>query len=162
MNEALALVQSREQHRSRRESEIRVSRRAGAGEEPEFGGGDFASTGKPGRRIFTARYKARILREADACTEPGQIKALLKREGLYSSYLTAWRKQREEGLLEPASAPPDESPASCSQQLIEENRRLQQMNEELQVRLRGAEIKWQVQRRVVEVIKSLLQSVENS
>ena len=50
------------------------------------------------RRQFTAAYKLRILREADAC-EPGQLGALLRREGLYSSYLHTWRHQREHGLL---------------------------------------------------------------
>ena len=47
---------------------------------------------KATRRRFTAKYKARILREADASTEPGEISALLRREGLYSSHLTNWRK----------------------------------------------------------------------
>ena len=46
---------------------------------------------KPERRHFSAEYKRRILEEADACTEPGQIGALLRREGLYSSNLTQWR-----------------------------------------------------------------------
>jgi transposase len=54
---------------------------------------------KASRRRFTAEYKRRILREADACTEPGAIGALLRREGLYSSHLTTWRAQRERGEL---------------------------------------------------------------
>jgi len=52
---------------------------------------------KATRRRFTAEYKRKILREADACTEPGAIGALLRREGLYSSHLTTWRAQRERG-----------------------------------------------------------------
>ena len=55
---------------------------------------------KPERRRFTAEYKLRILREADACSGRGEIGALLRREGLYSSNLTQWRKQRERGELE--------------------------------------------------------------
>jgi transposase-like protein len=51
------------------------------------------------RRRFSAEYKLRILREAEACTRPGEIGALLRREGLYSSHLTAWRKQRDQGAL---------------------------------------------------------------
>jgi len=51
------------------------------------------------RRRFTARYKLQILGEADACTRPGEIGALLRREGLYTSHLSSWRKQREEGAL---------------------------------------------------------------
>ena len=50
---------------------------------------------KPVRRRFTAEYKIRILREADRCTEPGQLGALLRREGLYSSHLNTWRQQRD-------------------------------------------------------------------
>ena len=55
---------------------------------------------KPKRRRFSAEYRLRIVREADACKEPGQIGALLRREGLYSSLLTAWRRQRDEEALE--------------------------------------------------------------
>ena len=50
------------------------------------------------RRQFTAAYKVRIMREADSC-EPGQLGALLRREGLYSSHLANWRQQREQGQL---------------------------------------------------------------
>src|SRR5258705_13042065 len=52
------------------------------------------------RRRFTAEYKLQILQQAEACTRPGEIGALLRREGLYTSHLTAWRKQREHGALE--------------------------------------------------------------
>lgn len=51
------------------------------------------------RRRFSAKYKLRILREADACTEKGQLGKLLRREALYSSHLTTWRRQKEEGSL---------------------------------------------------------------
>jgi len=54
---------------------------------------------KATRRRFTAEYKLKILREADTCTEPGAIGALLRREGLYSSNVTTWRAQRERGEL---------------------------------------------------------------
>ena len=49
------------------------------------------------RRRFSVADKIRILQEADACCEPGQIGALLRREGIYSSYLTEWRREREQG-----------------------------------------------------------------
>ena len=52
------------------------------------------------RRSFTAKYKARILTEADACTESGAINELLRREGLYSSHLANWRSAREQGGLD--------------------------------------------------------------
>ena len=58
---------------------------------------------KAKRRKFSAEYKLRILDEADKCTEPGQIGALLRREGLYSSHLTTWRRQRGQGVLEALS-----------------------------------------------------------
>jgi len=54
---------------------------------------------KATRRRFSAGYKRKILLEADTCTEPGAIGALLRREGLYSSNLTTWRAQRERGEL---------------------------------------------------------------
>jgi transposase-like protein len=51
------------------------------------------------RRRFTAAYKLRIIEEADRCTAPGETGALLRKEGLYSSHLTLWRRQRDEGAL---------------------------------------------------------------
>jgi transposase-like protein len=54
---------------------------------------------KAKRRRFSAEYKLRILREADACSEPGEIGSLLRREGLYSSHLSNWRRQRQSGTL---------------------------------------------------------------
>ena len=57
------------------------------------------------RRTFTAEYKARILAEAEACMRPGEIGELLRREGLYTSHLTYWRKQRKDGRVEGARAP---------------------------------------------------------
>ena len=52
------------------------------------------------RRRFTAEYRVRILTQADACKTPGERGALLRREGLYSSLLTNWRRQREQGALQ--------------------------------------------------------------
>ena len=54
---------------------------------------------KPKRRQFTAQYRLRILEEAERCTHPGEVGWLLRREGLYSSHLTAWRKARRKGSL---------------------------------------------------------------
>jgi transposase len=55
---------------------------------------------KAQRRQFTAEYKKRVLDEADACTTPSQRGALVRREGLYSSHLTTWRRQRAHGILD--------------------------------------------------------------
>jgi transposase-like protein len=54
---------------------------------------------KATRRKFSAEYKLEVLREADRCTKPGEIGALLRREGLYTSHLSTWRKQRRRGEL---------------------------------------------------------------
>ena len=63
------------------------------------------------RRSFTAEYKARILAEADACTRPGEVGELLRREGLYTSHLTYWRKQRKDGALRELGKPRGRKPA---------------------------------------------------
>lgn len=55
---------------------------------------------KATRRTYTAEYKRKILAEVDACTKPGEIGALLRREGIYSSHLVDWRRARERGDLE--------------------------------------------------------------
>ncbi len=60
---------------------------------------DVQVAAKPRRRTYTAEYKRRILREADACATPGAVGALLRREGLYSSHLVVWRRARARGEL---------------------------------------------------------------
>ena len=55
---------------------------------------------KPMRRQFTAEYRLRIVEEADRCTRPGEVGRLLRREGLYTSHLAAWRKARRNGSLQ--------------------------------------------------------------
>lgn len=84
-----------------------------------------------GRRSFTAEYKARILREVDACREPGQIGALLRREGLYSSHLALWREQRagsDRKALAPKKRGPKGKPPEAKriEQLERENAKLQE------------------------------------
>ena len=59
---------------------------------------------KAERRRFTVEYKRRILQEADACTRPGELGALLRREGLYSSHLASWRAARARGEFKGLSA----------------------------------------------------------
>ena len=60
---------------------------------------DVQVAAKPRRRTYTAEYKRRILKEADACTKPGAVGALLRREGLYTSHLVVWRRARARGEL---------------------------------------------------------------
>ncbi len=76
---------------------------------------------RPRRRRFSAEYKARILREAEACTRTGEIGAMLRREGLYTSHLTAWRKQRDAGALE-GLAPRKRGPRGPSPEQVENDR----------------------------------------
>jgi len=59
---------------------------------------DVQVAAKPRRRTYTAEYKRRILKEADACATPGAVGALLRREGLYSSHLVVWRRARGRGV----------------------------------------------------------------
>ncbi len=91
---------------------------------------------KAERRKFTVEYKLRILAEADACTKPGQIGALLRREGLYRSHLDKWRKQRREGTLQALS--PQKRGRKADPQAAE-IARLRRENERLQKRLQDAE-----------------------
>jgi transposase len=78
---------------------------------------------RPVRRRFSAEYKLRILREAEACTRPGGIGALLRREGLYTSHLSAWRKQRDAGALEALGRPRGRKPADRRELELGELRR---------------------------------------
>src|SRR5512135_2031474 len=84
------------------------------------------------RRSFTAEYKARILAEADACSEPGQIGELLRREGLYTSHLTYWRKQRRDGALKELGRPRGRKPADRRDaQIAELSKRAERAEAEL-------------------------------
>jgi transposase len=106
---------------------------------------------KPARRRFTAEYKRRILKEADACG-PGGIVALLRREGLYSSHLVSWRRQREQG--EEAALSPHKRGRKTTPRnpFAAENARLQRENERLQKRLRQAETIIDVQKKLCEML----------
>jgi transposase-like protein len=102
---------------------------------------------KAKRRGFTAAYKQAILAEADACREEGAIGALLRREGLYSSHLTTWRRQREEGTLQ-ALTPKKRGRKPSRNPITEENRQLRAENARLEQRLKRAEIVIDVQKKV--------------
>jgi transposase-like protein len=114
----------------------------------------------PQRRRFTADYKARILQAADACTEPGEIGALLRREGLYSSCLTSWRKQRKEGALT-GLTPKRRGRKRQKDPLTEEIACLRRENLRLQEKLRQAEVIIEVQKKVSEILGVPLQTPEN-
>ena len=105
---------------------------------------------KAKRRQFTAEYKLRIVREADACTEPGQIGSLLRRAGLYSSYLSTWRRQREEGQLRALSS--KKRGRKGRDPSAEELAQLQRENERLRTRLERAEIIIDVQKKLSKLL----------
>ena len=105
---------------------------------------------KAKRRQFSAQYKVRILEEADVCTEAGQVGALLRREGLYSSLLTTWRRQREQGLLEALS--PKRRGRKGEDELERELARLRRENEQLQARLEQAEAIIGVQKKLSQLL----------
>jgi transposase len=98
------------------------------------------------RRQYTAQYKLRILEEVERCTERGQIGALLRREGLYSSHLSKWRRQRAEGLLQALS--PQKRGRKAQEVGVEELARLQRENERLRARLGQAEMIIDVQKKL--------------
>jgi hypothetical protein len=103
---------------------------------------------KGSRRRFTAKYKRQVLEEADGCTEPGQIGALLRREGLYSSHLSAWRRQREAGALAGLAPRKRGRKASHRERQTRRMAELERENERLRHRLAQAETIVDVQKKV--------------
>jgi len=106
----------------------------------------------PVRRRFTAEYKLRILREADLCAQPGQVGALLRREGLYSSHLTNWRRQRETGTLAGLAPKRRGRKASPDAPLVADIERLKRENRRLTEKLRQAETIIEVQKKLSELL----------
>ena len=113
---------------------------------------DAEMTGARRRRSFSLKDKLRILAETDAATGTGEIGAILRREGLYSSVLQRWRRQRDTGVLQalaPARRGPKPSPVSPE---TEENQRLRRENAQLKERLARAETIIDFQKKVSELL----------
>ena len=107
---------------------------------------------KAKRRSFTAKYKHAIVHEADACKEPGEVGALLRREGLYSSHLSAWRgelEQRELEALAPKKRGPKTPPVAPREQ---ELAALRQENATLRARAERAEVLVEIQKKVSTIL----------
>jgi hypothetical protein len=116
---------------------------------------------KPVRRQFDAAYKLRILEEADRCSEPGQIGELLRREGLYSSHLTKWRRLRQQGTLQSLGTK-KRGRKAIRNQATQELAQLRRENQRLAERLRQAETIIEVQKKVSEIIGGTLTNQSES
>lgn len=113
---------------------------------------------RPRRRRFTAEYKLEILKEAAACKQPGGIGALLRREGLYSSHLVAWRRQRDRiaraGLSVRKRGPKARPVDPRVKQLNRENAKLKRRNQRLEAML-------EIQKKVSELLGIPLSPLES-
>jgi transposase-like protein len=117
-------------------------------------------TAKAARRRFTATEKLRVLKEADRCTKPGELGALLRREGLYSSHISAWRQARQRGELAgltPGPRGPKPKPVDPRDRKIAE---LERETRRLRARLERAEGLIEVQKKVAALLGTPLESDE--
>ena len=106
---------------------------AAAGQDGAVGSGKGPRAGQPKRRTFSAAYKARIVAEYDQLATGRERGALLRREGLYSSHITDWRKQRDTGATAGLKEKPAGRPARSSEAV--DNERLRKENEKLTAEL---------------------------
>lgn len=115
----------------------------------------------PKRRTYSAEYRLRILEQADACSKPGEIGVLLRREGLYSSHLTEWRKLREKGALAGLSKKRGRKsrPVDPSAKRVAE---LERENERLSKSLSQAEAIIDIQKKLSELLGVPLPNAKNS
>ena len=104
---------------------------------------------KAQRRQYTAEYKRRVLQKYEACTEPGEKGALLRREGLHSSHISTWRRQQEQGELAGLTT---KTRGWKADPQADENTRLQREKERLQKRLEPAELIIDVQKIISQIL----------
>ena len=117
---------------------------------------------RPRRRKFTAKYKLAVLRELDGCTEPGQVGAVLRREGLYSSHIANWRRAREAGELHGLAPKKLGRPRKPRNLLQPENERLWRENARLQEELRKASVIIDVQKKLSTILGISLPETDGS
>ena len=103
---------------------------------------------KPKRRRFTAQYRLRILEEADRCTQPGEVGRLLRREGLYSSHLSSWRKARRDGAFRGLGSKTRGAKSKASNPLEPKVRKLEAKVARLEKQLHKAHTILEVQKKV--------------
>lgn len=112
---------------------------------------------KATRRTFTAAYKLAILAEVDACRESGEVGALLRREGLYSSHIANWRRLREKGQLVAASPKRGRKPAMAPSEAAQakEIERLRKQAARLEEKLRQAEAIIDAQKKLARMLEEM-------
>lgn len=111
--------------------------------------------GRAQRRQFSSSEKVRILQAADACTQPGELGALLRREGIYSSYLTEWRRERAaEQLPAPNPAPQGRAPDAQAAELAQ----LRRENAQLKAQVTQAELIIAAQKKLTQALEQRLLS----
>ena len=115
---------------------------------------------KPFRR-YTAAYKLKVLGEADRCTKPGGTGALLRREGLYSSLLSSWRRQREAGEFDGLAGKKRGCDGAGREKFAAEVKRLRRENRRLEGRLRKAEVVIDIQKKASELLGIPLNSPDD-
>jgi transposase-like protein len=118
-----------------------------------------ASGKRAARRIFTNDYKLSVLAEYDRCSEPGEKGALLRREGIYSSIITDWRRQHREGTLVVSDGRASEGGRGAPS--ASEVARLRRENERLKLKLAKAEAIIEVQGKVQALLDELSKSADN-
>ena len=143
--------------------------RRATGDAPMAGGRDSFISSPPDpevpekkpRRNFTAKYKLRILSEADACTQQGQLGVLLRREGLYSSNLATWRRQREKGLLKAMTPKKRGRKRKEKNPLTKKVAQLEKENRRLQQKLKKTELIIEAQKKMSEIL-GIAQNLDES
>ena len=115
---------------------------------------------KARRRRFSARYKLKIVEQAERCSQPGEVGALLRREGLYWSHLQTWRRQREEGSLQGLSSKKRGRKSVHRNPLTGKVKELERENKRLQRKLQRAEIMLDIQKKASELLGIPLETVE--
>jgi transposase-like protein len=145
--------------KSERESRGEVERASKASPPDRI---DSEVVAKPKRRRFTAEYKLSVVREADACRGPGEIGALLRREGLYSSHLAVWRRAVAEGSRGALVARRRGPKAKLVDPLATRIGELERENERLLKRLDDAETIIAVQKKLAEILRPTGGGRENS
>ena len=115
-------------------------------------GGTSSEVTKPRRRSFTQSYKLQILRKADSCRKPGELGALLRREALYSSHLTKWREQRDEGTLTRGTANKRGPKPDPDKRAAREIEKLRRESARLRRKLERAELIIEYQKKVADLL----------